>query len=141
MKKKNDCPCFSGAAYKDCCKPRHDGTRPAETPEALMRSRYSAFALGLGAYLADTLASDHADRQTPRELLVRELSRVKDRQRFMGLRIVEAQDDEVLFVARVFEKGQDRSFAERSRFVREDGAWKYASGTFVDLTDPSVRQP
>jgi SEC-C motif-containing protein len=133
-----DCPCFSGKPYKECCKPRHDGTRPAETPEALMRSRYAAFALGLGAYLADTLATDHEDRAAPRDALVRELSRVKDRQRFMGLRIVEAKDDEVLFVARIFEKGQDRSFAERSTFVREDGAWKYARGTFVALDDPAL---
>lgn len=140
MKKKTDCPCFSGAPYKECCKPRHDGTRPAETPEALMRSRYSAFALGLGEYLVDTLASDHEDRRAPREALVRELSRVKDRQRFMGLRIVEAKDDEVLFVARVFEKGKDRSFSERSTFVREDGAWKYASGTFVDPADPLLEE-
>jgi SEC-C motif-containing protein len=93
-----------------------------------MRSRYSAFALGLGEYLADTLASSHPDREAPREELVRELSRAKDRQRFLGLRIVRAEDDEVLFEARVFERGQDRSFAERSTFVREEGAWKYASG-------------
>lgn len=127
-----DCPCSSGKPYKECCKPRHDGTRPAETPEALMRSRYAAFALGLGEYLVDTLARDHDDRKLPREALVRELSRVKDRQRFMGLRIVEAKDDEVVFVARIFEKGQDRSFSERSTFVREDGAWKYAAGAILE---------
>ena len=126
------CPCHSGEPYQSCCKPRHDRTMPAETPEALMRSRYSAFALGLGAYLVDTLSADHADRAAPREALVRELSRVKDRQKFMGLRIVHADGDEVLFHARIFEKGQDRSFAERSRFVREAGAWKYAGGAFVD---------
>jgi SEC-C motif-containing protein len=93
-----------------------------------MRSRYAAFALGLGQYLVDTLASSHPDAALPREELARELSRAKDRQRFMGLRIVHAEGDEVLFEARIFERGQDRSFAERSTFVRQEGAWKYASG-------------
>ena len=93
-----------------------------------MRSRYAAFALGLGEYLVDTLASTHPDRDVPREALVIELSRVKDRQRFLGLRIVRAEGDEVLFDARIFERGVDRSFAELSTFVREDDRWTYASG-------------
>jgi uncharacterized protein YchJ len=96
-----------------------------------MRSRYAAFALGLGAYLVDTLASSHPDRDLPREALVIELSRIKDRQRFLGLRIVRAEGDEVLFEARIFERGEDRSFAELSTFVREDGRWRYASGRAV----------
>ena len=39
------CPCGSGTPYRQCCEPLHDG-RPAATAEALMRSRYSAFATG-----------------------------------------------------------------------------------------------
>lgn len=98
-----------------------------------MRSRYSAFALGKGVYLVDTLSSSHADRALPPDLLARELGRVKDRQRFMGLVIVWAEGSEVLFHARVFEKGRDQSFAELSRFERdeEDGTWRYASGRLV----------
>lgn len=131
-----ECPCHSGLPYKSCCRPLHEGERIASAPEELMRSRYAAFALGLGDYLVDTLAEEHQDRAAPREPLVRELSRVKDRQRFLGLRILESRaegdEGEVLFSARIFERGVDRSFAERSRFVREDGRWRYASGTFVD---------
>ena len=124
------CPCHSGKAYKSCCKPLHDGTAIAETPEALMRSRFSAFALGLGEYLVDTLARDHEDRAAaPREVLVRELSRAKDTQRFLGLEILSTGDATVTFRARIFEKGRDKSFEEESSFVREDGAWRYAHGT------------
>ncbi len=93
-----------------------------------MRSRYAAFALGLGEYLVDTLASSHRHRDLPREALVTELSRAKDRQRFLGLRVVRAEGDEVLFEARIFERGKDQSFAELSKFVREDGRWRYESG-------------
>jgi SEC-C motif-containing protein len=103
-----------------------------------MRSRFSAFALGLGDYLVRTLAKTHADRALPSAALSSALSRAKDTQRFLGLRIVrahaavsDATEGEVLFVARVFERGADRSFAELSRFVREDGAWRYESGVVV----------
>ena len=126
------CPCHSGVRYTDCCAPYHRGDAAAPTPEALMRSRYSAFALGLGDYLFDTLASDHPDRQAPREAMVRALARVHDTQRFLGLRILETSADGdrgiVAFHARIFERGQNRSFTERSTFKREGGAWRYASG-------------
>ncbi|WP_280273702.1 YchJ family metal-binding protein, partial [Nocardia wallacei] len=41
----------SGETLTDCCGPRLDGTRPAPTAEALMRSRYTAFAVGDVDYL------------------------------------------------------------------------------------------
>jgi SEC-C motif-containing protein len=130
-----DCPCFSGLRYAACCAPLHRGEREAATPEALMRSRYAAFALGLGEYLVRTLASDHPDRAVDAAALARELSGARERQRFLGLRIDEARAEgdrgEVLFFARIFERGADRSFAERSTFRREGGAWRYAGGEVV----------
>ena len=97
-----------------------------------MRSRFAAFARGLGGYLVKTLAKDHPDRALPEADLARELGRAKERQRFLDLCILHASAvgdaGEVLFHARIFERGEDRSFAELSQFVREDGAWRYASG-------------
>jgi SEC-C motif-containing protein len=121
-----DCPCFSGRRYAACCAPLHTHARVAATPEELMRSRYAAFALGKGDYLVETLAKDHPDRAEPD--LARQLSRARERQKFLGLTILHAEGDEVLFYARIFERGVDKSFAELSTFVREDGAWRYASG-------------
>jgi SEC-C motif-containing protein len=69
-----DCPCFSGLRYAACCAPLHSGEREASTPEALMRSRYAAFALGLGEYLVRTLSADHPDRALDAATLVRNLS-------------------------------------------------------------------
>ncbi len=130
-----ECPCFSGARYAACCAPLHRGEREAATPEALMRSRYAAFALGLGDYLVRTLSSDHPDRAHDAERLAQELSHAKDRQRFLGLAILRAHangdEGEVVFHARVFERGHDRSFTERSTFVREEGSWRYAGGEIV----------
>ena len=66
------CPCGSDKYYKACCGLYHTG-EAAPTAEALMRSRWSAFALGKGEYLYDTLAADHPDRQMPRAAAAREL--------------------------------------------------------------------
>lgn len=137
-----DCPCFSGQRYTACCAPYHRGEREAPRAALLMRSRFAAFALGLGPYLVRTFASEHPDLALPHDALARELGRVRERQRFLGLRILHEPDDadpadgaateaEVLFFAKIFAKGTDRSFAELSRFTREAEAWRYASGVLV----------
>jgi SEC-C motif domain protein len=106
-----------------------------------MRSRYAAFSLGLGEYLVRTLAEEHADRTLPQGELVLSLSRARERQRFLGLRILwsssEGDRGEVLFYARVFERGADRSFAELSTFRREGVAWRYSDALLV----PADRLP
>jgi SEC-C motif domain protein len=93
-----------------------------------MRSRYAAFALGLGEYLVQTLSAGHPERG--HDALARALSRVKEKQRFLGLTIlgtaVDGDRGEVTFHARIFEHGVDRSFTERSAFVREAAGWRYA---------------
>jgi SEC-C motif-containing protein len=43
----------------------------------------------------------------------------------------EGASGEVLFYARIFERGVDRSFAELSSFAREEGGWRYVSGIMV----------
>lgn len=96
-----------------------------------MRSRYSAFALGLGPYLVETLAWNHPDRGRPPAELARELGRAHLTQRYMGLAIFPAGPDEVLFHARVFVQGRDHSFVELSTFLREADGWRYAAGKLL----------
>lgn len=50
------CPCGSGVTYAECCGLFHSGAAIPPTALALMRSRYSAFAIGDEPYL---LASWH----------------------------------------------------------------------------------
>jgi len=123
------CPCDSGQPYGACCGPWHMGNvqgMPAPTPEALMRSRYSAYVLGLIEYL---LATWHPST-SPGEL---ELSPVK----WLGLEVRHAQatgDAGVVeFVARCRDSGKGVRLHEVSRFVREDGRWLYIDGQMQEL--------
>ena len=135
------CPCGSGETYANCCGPLHaalsqevgdkvgDESGPiapnapfALTPEALMRSRYSAYVLGLIDYL---LATWHPST-APGELA---LSPVK----WLGLEVLHAQSAAdagiVEFVARLRDgSGRAQRMHETSRFVREAGRWFYIDG-------------
>jgi len=61
------CPC-GGLSYRSCCGPLHRGERPAATAEQLMRSRYSAYALGELEYLLRTHSSPEPLARRRREL-------------------------------------------------------------------------
>jgi SEC-C motif-containing protein len=130
------CPCHSKKRYGECCGPLHKGTRTAATPEELMRSRYSAFALGEVDYLVSTLCKDHPDKTEDAAAGYR---RARENSRFLDLCImhtsIEGETGEVLFYARIFERGVDCSFVELSGFVKEDGRWRYASGLMVSTKD------
>lgn len=102
-----------------------------------MRSRYAAFALRAVEYLARTLHPDHPDREAPPEALRRSLRGACDRLRYPGLTVLDraghdpAAPAQVLFHARVFEAGADRSFVERSEFRHDGTGWRYLAGELV----------
>ncbi len=138
-KRSSACPCHSGQSYGDCCQPFHKGEREAPTPEALMRSRFSAFATGRVDYLMKTLHPDHDERKLPDDVLRPMIQSACRAYRYTGLEI-EATSSEgdrgsVTFFAKVFEKGADQSFREVSTFGRVDGGWRYLSGETVVATN------
>lgn len=124
------CPCGSGRAYRQCCEPAISGRQPAATAEALMRSRYTAFALGLPDYLVETLA---AEKREPDEgaLLAEQMAATV----WTGLRILDCRDGgasddrgEVEFIASFETPAEKGQLHERSRFRREQGRWVYVDG-------------
>lgn len=124
------CPCHSGRQYKRCCRPYHQG-RPAPTPEALMRSRYSAYALGLVDYIMATTHPDSPHRVDPEQRWISELSAFSLGTRFTSLKILEAseQGDEGLvhFLAELQQAGRRAPMEERSIFRKRDGRWLYVA--------------
>lgn len=125
------CPCGSGLTLDKCCSRYHQGEL-APTPEALMRSRYSAFALGLSDYL---LATWHSTTR-PVELTPDPETEWK------SLAVISADpalgdSGQVHFRAYFYESEHERGrgrkrwsvLEEVSRFVKEQQRWWYVDGT------------
>jgi SEC-C motif-containing protein len=99
-----------------------------------MRSRYSAFALRDVDYLWRTLHPEHPDRARPRDEVLRELRAVASGHQYPRLHVLDRRPPDasgtaqVLFYARIFERGKDRSFVERSDFRHDGTGWRYLSG-------------
>ncbi len=120
-----DCPCCSGLPYDVCCGPLHSG-EAAITAEALMRSRFSAFARRDAAYLIRTSHPSVRARMRPGDFrdsfaLVWTRLEVLDSDR--GGRA----DSEGVVRFRAHYRAGERAgvLAETSRFTRDAGAWVY----------------
>ena len=50
-----NCHCGSNKTYQTCCKPYHDLTKNIPTPEALLRTRFSAYVLKLTSFIQSTM--------------------------------------------------------------------------------------
>lgn len=111
------CPCGSGKAFAECCKPVIDGAAAA-SPEVLMRSRYSAYVEGEWEYLRQ---SWHPDSRPSR---VRPIDT-----EWLGLSILRAEGDIVEFSAGFREGDKIKALHETSRFGMSEGHWRYIDGT------------
>lgn len=125
------CPCGSGTKYKRCCRPLHAGA-PAATPEALMRSRYCAYAIAEVDYLIATTHPDGPQFRSDTREWAAEIRSFCTSTRFEGLEVRSSGEQgdrgEVVFFARLRHEARDASFVEHSVFVRENGRWMYYSG-------------
>jgi SEC-C motif-containing protein len=124
------CPCTSKKPYDRCCGPFHAGTALPETAEQLMRSRFSAYALGKLDYLINTRPEAKRAEESREELATycKAVSCV-------GLKIVSKEkggkaDDTglVTFHASIHANGRRSLHIETSSFAREDGKWVYVDG-------------
>lgn len=122
------CPCGSGETYATCCGPLHrgrvTGLVTAPTAERLMRSRYSAFAVGERDYLLQTwhLSTRPASLELDDDLEWRRLE-------ILGTTAGGDRDlhGTVAFVAHFWDAASRRTGRqpENSAFVREAGQWFY----------------
>ncbi len=130
-----NCPCESGKPYSKCCEPYHLGT-PAPTAEALMRSRYSAYALATqNPILSEYLLQTWHPKTRPQSLDLNGENACK----WLGLQIrhhqnIDAEHAVVEFIARYKHAGNLGGKAERlhetSRFLRIDNRWYYVDGDY-----------
>jgi SEC-C motif domain protein len=120
--------------YANCCGPLHDGSASAATPEQLMRSRYSAFAVGDADYLLTTWHPSTRPASIELDPAI-EWRRLQIRNTTGG-----GEDDEqgtVEFIAHCWDANQRlyRRQHEDSRFVRQGDRWLYIEPLSEDLVN------
>ena len=120
--KNSPCPCGSGQKYKKCCERYHKGLI-AKSAVELMKSRYSAFAVGDINFIIKT-STFQKDFD--------ELKSFSKACEFQKLEVLESSEKEkeafVKFRATLFCDSKDSSFTEKSYFVKRDGKWFYDRG-------------
>ncbi|MEV5504344.1 YchJ family metal-binding protein [Nonomuraea fuscirosea] len=117
------CPCGLPGTYQDCCGRLHRGEAAAATAEQLMRSRFSAFAVGDEAYLLRSWLPS-----------ARPAGAVGDRRvKWTRLEVLGSSGGSVVhtegtvhFRAHYLDRGRPGEMEENSRFVRYEGRWVYA---------------
>ncbi len=117
------CPCGTELEYENCCEPYIEGKRPAPSPEALMRSRYTAYVKVRPPYLRDTLAPE--SRGDFKESDVLEWAKQSE---WLGLSIVKAEGNVVEFTAKYKTQGKVLEHHEVSTFRKEGNQWYFVDG-------------
>lgn len=120
------CPCGSAIDYAACCGRYHAGAL-APAAEALMRSRFAAYALGKLDYIEATCGGPAASAFDRAEAEVLQLGTS-----WLGLEVTATvrgregdNEGRVSFVARYRRDGVTDALTETSQFRRVDGRWLY----------------
>lgn len=125
-----NCPCGSNADFQACCAPYLHVTKYAPTPEALMRSRYTAYFKGNLTYIEATMRG-------PALVKFHQQRHVKRSYAWAGLQVITAYGDVnpnvgyVEFIAKYKHNNQANQIHELSKFHREEGRWYYVDGEFL----------
>lgn len=129
MRSTEACPCGSGEPFGRCCLVLHRGERRAATAEELMRSRYSAYAVGDLDYVWQTWHP----RTRPAALSA------DGGLTWTGLQILDTVDGgpgdqtgEVEFRAHYRDGARTGTLHERSRFAVRAQRWFYLDGDLFD---------
>lgn len=117
------CPCGSEKEYSNCCEPYVTGKIPAPSPEALMRSRYTAYVKVIPPYLKETLAPESRGDYSEKDVL--EWAKSSE---WLGLKILKAEGNQVEFSARYKTRGKVLEHHEVSTFRKEGNRWYFVDG-------------
>lgn len=122
----NICYCGNHLSFEECCKPYIKGLKKAPTAEALMRSRFSAYATGEADYLVDTTHVSTRKDHKKQDILLWSKSN-----KWIKLEINNITETTVTFKAYYLDNHrQEQIHEEKSTFVFEDGKWFYVDGEY-----------
>lgn len=122
------CPCGSLKNQAECCDLLLKGEREAETPEELMRSRYTAFVVGNMDYIIET-----TDPQTRMQFDMKANEEWSKNSKFLKLEVLSSSQDgnkgTVEFKATFQTDGQEpQVHHEFSKFRKQAGTWYFREG-------------
>jgi len=121
------CPCGTGKLYEECCGGYIEGKELPPTPEALMRSRYTAYTQKNFDYIEQTMqgAPLKAFDRKQAQALANETKWLK-----LEILYCEENADEgtVQFMAFFQFQGKDQMMHEISTFQKINGKWFYIQG-------------
>ncbi len=120
------CYCGNHLPFEDCCQLFINGLKKPLTAEALMRSRYSAYATGNADYLVATTHPSTRKLHEKKDILAWSKSN-----HWLKLEIVNTTENTVTFKAYYQDsRKQELVHFEKSYFVFENGNWFYVDGVF-----------
>jgi SEC-C motif-containing protein len=103
------CPCGSGLNYDECCEPYIKGVKDPPTAEALMRSRYSAYAKKEVSYIVNTCSPNGPDEEKIDE---KETRKWAEKSNWLGLTIVSSTEGGA---------GDEKGYVEFKALYEADG--------------------
>lgn len=134
------CPCQSGHRFGSCCEPFLRGLSHAGSPEELLRSRYTAYAVNDIDYLLATLAPEHHGAFN-----VEDVRRWNRDTQWLALHVLDSavrgDTGTARFHARFRHQGILGDMREDSQFEFRAGRWFYLDGTSWEAPPQPARSP
>ncbi|UUC44027.1 YchJ family protein [Flavobacterium cerinum] len=122
----NNCYCGNSLPFSDCCEIYIKGDKAAPTAEALMRSRYSAYAVHAIDYLLKTTHISQRKYHSKKDI---EQWAVTNQ--WLKLEVIKATESTVEFKAYFLDATlQSQIHHEKSTFKLQNGNWFYVDGKF-----------
>ncbi|MQP23575.1 hypothetical protein GFJ94_00675 [Flavobacterium sp. LMO8] len=120
------CYCGNSVSFQDCCEPYLKGIKNAPTAEALMRSRYSAFATSAADYLVNTTHISKRKYHNKKDILA-----WSQTNKWLKLEVLTSTETTVTFKAYFLDKNLIAEVHyEHSTFKLEKGKWFYVDGEY-----------
>ena len=137
------CPCKSGKSYGECCGPILDGVVKAETAEALMRARYSAYVTEHVQFLKQS-----ATEAVQAEFDEQASTAWSRAAQWHGLEIIRTEKGQpgdqtgvVEFRATYTANNEFCNHHEVATFVKEADCWKFEDGELVGEKPMTREEP
>jgi len=148
-----NCFCGNQQPFEQCCSLIINGTDIAETPEQLMRSRYSAYATNNAKYIYQTYSLDSKNEQS-----IQEITSWAEQTQWLKLTIKHSDDIKnidmltdnkmslptVEFCALYIQNKTFCQMSEVSRFTLENNQWRYVDGDIsehIEMPPPKRNEP